>query len=89
MKRVLSILLLALTIPVLVNCKKDKHPSEAKGLSITPAVVEISDGEQLQLEVKTSPENASNRDDILASVVWKSKDESVVIRHGSEWQQYK
>ena len=78
MKRVLSILLLALTIPVLVNCKKDKHPSEAKGLSITPAVVEISDGEQLQLEVKTSPENASDRDDILASVVWKSKDESVV-----------
>ena len=55
MKRVLSILLLALTIPVLVNCKKDKHPSEAKGLSITPAVVELSDGEQLQLEVKTSP----------------------------------
>lgn len=80
---------LALTIPVLVNCKKDKHPSEAKGLSITPAVVEISDGEQLQLEVKTSPENASDRDDILASVVWKSKDESVVIRHGSKWQQYK
>lgn len=78
MKRVLSILLLALTIPVLVNCKKDKHPSEAKGLSITPAVVEISDGEQLQLEVKTSPEKASDRDDILASVVWKSKDESVV-----------
>ncbi len=78
MKRVLSILLLALTIPVLVNCKKDKHPSEAKGLSITPAVVELSDGEQLQLEVKTSPENASDRDDILASVVWKSKDESVV-----------
>lgn len=79
MKRVLStMLIIALTIPLLVNCKKEKA-EEVSIVSITiePTSFVINAGETKQLTVTALPENATKKEKILSTLVWHSDNEEV------------
>ena len=79
MKRVLStMLIIALTIPLLVNCKKEKAEEVAIiSITIEPASFVINAGETKQLSVTALPENATNKEKILSTLVWHSDNEEV------------
>lgn len=79
MKRVLStMLIIALTIPLLVNCKKEKAEEVAiVSITIEPTSFVINAGETKQLSVTALPENATNKEKILSSLVWHSDNEEV------------
>lgn len=76
MKRILSTLLvIALAIPLFVNCKKDKGvPVES--FSIDPVTVYLNDGETHQLDVIVQPEKAK-KGEFMSSLVWVSDDENI------------
>ncbi|MEE0317390.1 MAG: Ig-like domain-containing protein [Bacteroidales bacterium] len=79
MKRVLStMLIIALTIPLLVNCKKEKAEEVAiVSITIEPTSFVINAGETKQLTVTALPENATKKEKILSSLVWHSDNEEV------------
>ena len=79
MKRVLStMLIIALTIPLLVNCKKEKAEEVAIiSITIEPASFVINAGETKQLSVTALPENATKKKKILSTLVWHSDNEEV------------
>lgn len=79
MKRVLStMLIIALTIPLLVNCKKEKAEEVAIiSITIEPTSFVINAGETKQLSVTALPENATNKEKILSTLVWHSDNEEV------------
>ena len=79
MKRVLStMLIIALTIPLLVNCKKEKAEEVAIiSITIEPASFVINAGETKQLSVTALPENATKKEKILSTLLWHSDNEEV------------
>lgn len=79
MKRVLStMLIIALTIPLLVNCKKEKAEEVAiTSITIEPTSFMINAGETKQLTVTALPENATKKEKILSTLVWHSDNEEV------------
>lgn len=79
MKRVLStMLIIALTIPLLVNCKKEKAEEVAIiSITIEPASFVINAGETKQLSVTALPENATKKEKILSTLVWHSDNEEI------------
>lgn len=79
MKRVLStMLIIALTIPLLVNCKKEKAEEVAIiSITIEPTSFMINAGETKQLTVTALPENATKKEKILSTLVWHSDNEEV------------
>lgn len=79
MKRVLStMLIIALTIPLLVNCKKEKAEEVAIiSITIEPTSFVINAGETKQLSVTALPENATKKEKILSTLVWHSDNEEV------------
>lgn len=79
MKRVLStMLIIALTIPLLVNCKKEKAEEVAiTSITIEPTSFVINAGETKQLSVTALPENATKKEKILSTLVWHSDNEEV------------
>ena len=79
MKRVLStMLIIALTIPLLVNCKKEKAEEVAIiSITIEPTSFVINAGETKQLSVAALPENATKKEKILSTLVWHSDNEEV------------
>lgn len=79
MKRVLStMLIIALTIPLLVNCKKEKAEEVAiVSITIEPTSFMINAGETKQLTVTALPENATKKEKILSTLVWHSDNEEV------------
>lgn len=79
MKRVLStMLIIALTIPLLVNCKKEKAEEVAiVSITIEPTSFVINAGETKQLTVTALPENATKKEIILSTLVWHSDNEEV------------
>lgn len=79
MKRVLStMLIIALTIPLLVNCKKEKAEEVAIiSITIEPASFVINAGETKQLSVTALPENATKKEKILSTLVWQSDNEEI------------
>lgn len=79
MKRVLStMLIIALTIPLLVNCKKEKAEEVAiVSITIEPTSFVINAGETKQLTVTALPENATRKEKILSTLVWHSDNEEV------------
>lgn len=76
MKRILSTLLvIALAIPLFVNCKKDKGvPVES--FSIDPVTVYLNDGDTHQLDVIVQPGKAK-KGEFMSSLVWVSDDENI------------
>lgn len=76
MKRILSTLLvIALAIPLFVNCKKDKGvPVES--FSIDPVTVYLNDGDTHQLDVIVQPKKAK-KGEFMSSLVWVSDDENI------------
>lgn len=76
MKRILSTLLvIALAIPLFVNCKKDKGvPVES--FSIDPVTVYLNDGDTHQLDVIVQPKKAK-KGELMSSLVWVSDDENI------------
>lgn len=76
MKRILSTLLvIALAIPLFVNCKKDKGvPVES--FSIDPVTVYLNDGDTHQLDVIVQPIKAK-KGEFMSSLVWVSDDENI------------
>ena len=79
MKRVLStMLIIALSIPLLVNCKKEKAEEVAIiSITIEPTSFVINAGETKQLSVTALPENATKKEKILSTLVWHSDKEEV------------
>lgn len=79
MKRVLStMLIIALTIPLLVNCKKERAEEVAiVSITIEPTSFVINAGETKQLSVTALPENATKKEKILSTLVWHSDNEEV------------
>lgn len=79
MKRVLStMLIIALTIPLLVNCKKEKAEEVAIiSITIEPTSFVINAGETKQLSVTALPENATKKEKILSTLLWHSDNEEV------------
>lgn len=79
MKRVLStMLIIALTIPLLVNCKKEKAEEVAiVSLTIEPTSFLLNAGETKQLSVTALPENATKKEKILSTLVWHSDNEEI------------
>ena len=76
MKRILSTLLVfALAIPLLVNCKKDKGVS-VESFSIDPVTVYLNDGDTHQLDVIVQPGKAK-KGEFMSSLVWVSDDENI------------
>lgn len=76
MKRILSTLLvIALAIPLFVNCKKDKGV-QVESFSIDPVTVYLNDGDTHQLDVIVQPEKAK-KGEFMSSLVWVSDDENI------------
>ncbi len=80
MKRVLPILVLALAIPALVNCKKEEKdeptpppPVKVETISVNPDKIEINDGETRKLSVTVAPANAENMAHVQNPVFEKLK----------------
>lgn len=75
MKRIISTLLvIALAIPLLVNCKKDKGV-QVESFSIDPVTVYLNDGDTHQLDVIVQPGKAK-KGEFMSSLVWVSDDEN-------------
>lgn len=71
-------LIIALTIPLLVNCKKEKAEEVAiVSITIEPTSFVINAGETKQLTVTALPENATKKEKILSTLVWHSDNEEV------------
>lgn len=71
-------LIIALTIPLLVNCKKEKAEEVAiVSITIEPTSFVINAGETKQLTVTALPENATRKEKILSTLVWHSDNEEV------------
>ena len=71
-------LIIALTIPLLVNCKKEKAEEVAIiSITIEPASFVINAGETKQLSVTALPENATKKEKILSTLVWHSDNEEI------------
>lgn len=71
-------LIIALTIPLLVNCKKEKAEEVAIiSITIEPTSFVINAGETKQLSVTALPENATKKEIILSTLVWHSDNEEV------------
>ena len=71
-------LIIALTIPLLVNCKKEKAEEVAIiSITIEPASFVINAGETKQLSVTALPENATKKEKILSTLLWHSDNEEV------------
>lgn len=71
-------LIIALTIPLLVNCKKEKAEEVAiVSITIEPTSFVINAGETKQLSVTALPENATKKEKILSTLVWHSDNEEV------------
>lgn len=71
-------LIIALTIPLLVNCKKEKAEEVAiVSITIEPTSFVINVGETKQLTVTALPENATKKEKILSTLVWHSDNEEV------------
>ena len=71
-------LIIALTIPLLVNCKKEKAEEVAIiSITIEPTSFMINAGETKQLTVTALPENATKKEKILSTLVWHSDNEEV------------
>lgn len=71
-------LIIALTIPLLVNCKKEKAEEVAiVSLTIEPTSFLLNAGETKQLSVTALPENATKKEKILSTLVWHSDNEEV------------
>lgn len=76
MKRILSTLLvIALAIPLFVNCKKDKGV-QVESFSIDPVTVCLNDGDTHQLDVIVQPKKAK-KGEFMSSLVWVSDDENI------------
>lgn len=76
MKRILSTLLvIALAIPLFVNCKKDKGV-QVESFSIDPVTVYLNDGDTHQLDVIVQPKKAK-KGEFMSSLVWVSDDETI------------
>lgn len=76
MKRILSTLLvIALAIPLFVNCKKDKGV-QVESFSIDPVTVYLNDGDTHQLDVIVQPKKAK-KSELMSSLVWVSDDENI------------
>lgn len=76
MKRILSTLLvIALAIPLFVNCKKDKGV-QVESFSIDPVTVYLNDGDTHQLDVIVQPGKAK-KGEFMSSLVWVSDDENI------------
>ena len=76
MKRIISTLLvIALAIPLLVNCKKDKGV-QVESFSIDPVTVYLNDGDTHQLDVIVQPGKAK-KGEFMSSLVWVSDDENI------------
>ena len=76
MKRILSTLLvIALAIPLFVNCKKDKGV-QVESFSIDPVTVYLNDGDTHQLDVIVQPKKAK-KGEFMSSLVWVSDDENI------------
>lgn len=76
MKRILSTLLvIALAIPLFVNCKKDKGV-QVESFSIDPVTVYLNDGDTHQLDVIVQPKKAK-KGELMSSLVWVSDDENI------------
>lgn len=76
MKRILSTLLvIALAIPLFVNCKKDKGV-QVESFSIDPVAVYLNDGDTHQLDVIVQPKKAK-KGEFMSSLVWVSDDENI------------
>ena len=76
MKRILSTLLvIALAIPLFVNCKKDKGV-QVESFSIEPVTVCLNDGDTHQLDVIVQPKKAK-KGEFMSSLVWVSDDENI------------
>ena len=75
MRRIFSTLLvLSLSIPLLVNCKKDAPSVES--FSIEPSILYLNDGDTQQLDVVVLPGKAK-KGEFFSSLVWKSDDENI------------
>lgn len=90
MKRVLPILVLALAIPALVNCKKEEKdeptpppPVKVETISVNPDKIEINDGDTRNLSVTVAPANAENINEIVSSIVWSSADKQIASVDGT------
>lgn len=90
MKRVLPILVLALAIPTLVNCKKEEKdeptpppPVKVETISVNPDKIEINDGDTRNLSVTVAPANAENINEIVSSIVWSSADKEIASVDGT------
>lgn len=71
-------LIIALTIPLLVNCKKEKAEEVAIiSITIEPTSFVINAGETKQLSVTALPENATKKEKILSTLVWQSDNEEI------------
>ena len=71
-------LIIALTIPLLVNCKKEKAEEVAiVSLTIEPTSFLLNAGETKQLSVTALPENATKKEKILSTLVWQSDNEEI------------
>ena len=71
-------LIIALTIPLLVNCKKEKAEEVAIiSITIEPTSFVINAGETKQLSVTALPENATKKEKILSTLVWHSDNEEI------------
>ena len=76
MKRILSTLLvIALAIPLFVNCKKDTGV-QVESFSIEPVTVYLNDGDTHQLDVIVQPKKAK-KGEFMSSLVWVSDDENI------------
>ncbi len=76
MKCILSTLLvIALAIPLFVNCKKDKGVT-VESFSIDPVTVYLNDGDTHQLDVIVQPGKAK-KGEFMSSLVWVSDDENI------------
>lgn len=90
MKRVLPILVLALAIPALVNCKKEEKdeptpppPVKVETISVNPDKIEINDGDTRNLSVTVAPANAENINEVVSSIVWSSADKQIASVDGT------
>lgn len=69
-----TLLILSLSVPLLVNCKKDAPSVES--FSIEPSTLYINDEGTQQLDVVVLPETAK-KGKFFSSLVWKSDDENI------------
>ena len=73
MKRILPLIVLAaVAIASMLSCQQEPAEIRVSSISFTESKVELTVGEQLPLEVKISPDNATNK-----KIRWSSSQESI------------